>query len=61
MLQDELEALALFLDKKVYLYQPGWGKDAEKVQYGVLNDTGKEEVHIWYNGHNHYARAMVLE
>jgi hypothetical protein len=59
LLQDELEAFALYLDKKVHLYQPGWGIDSHKVGCQLLNAGGQEEVHIWYNGENHYEKATV--
>jgi hypothetical protein len=59
LLQDEMIAAAMCFDKKVILYQPGWYHDRDKLGMGILNEQGSTEVHIWYNGYNHYQRAEI--
>lgn len=60
--QTELEALALCFNKKIYLYQPGWFNDRDKVTCSepINKDCNGPEVCIWYNGVNHYERAKSI-
>lgn len=56
--QDELEAAAICFNKTVRLYQPGWGSD-DSMGISELN-PGHEVVEIFYNGINHYEKAMFF-
>ena len=61
--QAELAAAAIFFNKKVYLYQPGWFNDSDKVtclEEPFNKDGDGPEVCIWYNGFNHYERAKTF-
>lgn len=61
--QTELEAAALCFNKKVYLYQPGWFNDRDKVtclERPFNEDSNGPEVCIWYNGYNHYEKAKSI-
>lgn len=61
MLQDELMIMAECFNKRVRLFQKGWGKDEAVLQQGVINENGKDEVCIYFKGGNfgHYERAII--
>lgn len=66
LLQDELEAAAECFNKRVRLFQKGWGNDNLNLGEEVLNKDGAEEVCIYYTGQNgrmkkHFERAQVRQ
>jgi hypothetical protein len=63
LLQDELACLAIHLEKQVTLCQPGWGKGkkiAVPEKENSLNPNGGENLVVYYNGYNHYEKALIL-
>lgn len=62
LLQDELQAVGEMFKINIVLHQPGWGNDAHIVASQELTSNYDGEVHhVWYNGHNHYEKAQVVE
>ena len=61
ILQDELILAAHYFNMKINLYQPGWGNNPQIIGHSILNENGKNEVSIWYNGFNHYEKAFLVE
>jgi FtsZ-binding cell division protein ZapB len=74
LLQDELVAIAESLGKRIILFQPGWGEDRNKLQYSEITPEGTQVVSdldpsqfsentvcIYYNGLNHYEKAVVVK
>lgn len=69
LLQDELYVAAQCFNKRIRLFQAGWGKDRDKLQESeffhdienVAARQGKEVVPVYYKSKNkHYERAALL-
>ncbi|MCE5293221.1 MAG: hypothetical protein LLF94_01230, partial [Chlamydiales bacterium] len=72
LLQDELIAIADSLNKRVILFQPGWGASRNQLEHAEITPEGmmpidlkkvtaKDIVCIYYNGFNHYEKAEVTK
>lgn len=62
LLQDELIAVALWKNLAIRLVQPGWGEARGIAAFCLFNEgEGRSIVDIYYNGHNHYERALFIE
>lgn len=58
--QQELIAAAIVFNKRVRLFQDGWGNDSKNLSEDVLNPEGNKEVCIYYSPKGkHYERVEI--